>query len=103
MSSLPSMHADPTGPGLAAVSLKVQLLGALVALIISVGISALWHRMSWPASRFASPVAFFLMLGAFSVWKSPRARSSPVVVKVVIMLMHGSLGLLVGWLSGMLR
>lgn len=98
------MTSSPPPPelpktGLTPGAMKAQIFGALVAMVVSVGVMFLWQALRWPAQRFAWPLAFFLVMGAFFVWSAPRLRSRPWPVKVGFTLLAGLPGLLVGWLG----
>lgn len=96
-SSAPAADLSATAPD--PFSVRAQLLGALVALLVSVGVTFLWRALHWPAQVFASPIAFFLVMGSFFAWRSPRLRSRHWSVKVGVTLLHVVPALLVGWLS----
>jgi hypothetical protein len=98
MTSSAPPPAELSKTELAPFSIRAQLLGALVALVVSAGVTFLWRALHWPAQLFASPIAFFLVMGSFFAWRSPRLRSRSWTVKVGYTLLAGLPGLLVGWL-----
>jgi hypothetical protein len=101
VTSSPPARLSKTGLILSAI--KADILGALVALVVSVGVTFLWRALHWPGQLFASPLAFFLAMGSFFVWRSPLLRSRSWTMKVGYTLLFGVPGLLVGWLSALLH
>jgi hypothetical protein len=96
-SSPPPTELSKTG--LAPFSIQAQLLGALVALVVSVSVTFLWRALHWPAQPFASSIAFFLVMGSFFAWRAPGLHSRSWTVKMGVTLLFGLPGLLIGWLG----
>ncbi|MGA2262215.1 MAG: hypothetical protein ABSH28_12345 [Acidobacteriota bacterium] len=94
-----SSPAQPSKTDLTPSVIKADIFSALVALVVSVGVTLLWRALHWPGQLFASPLAFFLAMGSFFAWRSPRLRSRSWTMKVGYTLLFGVPGLLVGWLS----
>ena len=84
--------------------LWLQVLGAVIAAMVSAAAGQLWMRQQWPGQWAVAPAAFFLVMGITVVLTAPRLKQQSAGLRVAIALLYALFGgLVVGGIGKLLR
>ena len=70
-------------------------IGAVGAVLLTLGVTSLWAAKGWPGALFVTPATFFAVMGVTFAFSNAKWRERPPSFKLLVVALYGLFGAVV--------